>query len=351
MDKFSSKAEKKVRPSFEKRTTVFVDTVQNRNLPVYIEATGVLESVDRMELYSEVQGVMLPDGGRFKAGNRFANGSVLVSIKSDDQRAQLVAQRSAFQSLLTSVMPDIRIDYSREFAEWNTYLNGLDPLKPLPKLPTVSNQKLKAFLTGRSIFSQYYSLQNLEIILQKYVIRAPYSGELVEANVNPGTVIRPGQKLGVFVRPGNYELKSSIDAQNASRLKIGQDVEVYREGATSEKWRGKISRINTSVDQQNQMVQFFVKVASQDLKEGMFLQARINSKSAEDAFEIPRSVLQDKNEVFVVADSILITQKITPVHFTKNTVIVKGLKNGQLVLNKVPPGSFSGMKVEIYSAD
>ena len=95
----------------DKITTVFTEKVMLTSVPVYIESTGVLEAVEKLELFSEVQGIMLPDGGKFKEGISFRKGQVLVALKSNDIRAQLVAQRSSFQRTLTAVMPDLKLDY------------------------------------------------------------------------------------------------------------------------------------------------------------------------------------------------------------------------------------------------
>lgn len=350
MGALSNKKENKPKPSFENVATVFVDTVELKSIPIFTESTGVLEAINRTELFSEVQGVMKADGGRFKAGNRFSQGQALIRLKADDQQAQLVAERSSFESLLNSIMPDLRIDYAESFAEWDQYLKSMDPQTILPSLPTVKNDKLKAFLTGRNVFSQFYRLKNLELVVAKYVITAPFSGELVESNVDPGTVVRPGQKLGVFVQPGLYELRSSLDVVAMSRLKVGQNVNLHIDGVSDKSWSGKISRINTSVEQESQMSEFFVRVQANDLKEGMFLKAQVQAQEVENAFSLPRSVLQAGDKVFVVEDSILVEQVVTPLHYDQENVVLSGLKTGQLALNKVPPGVFPGMKVKIYRA-
>lgn len=328
--------------------TVFTTQVQNDTIPVFVNSTGVLEAVNRLELFSEVQGVMEADNGKFKAGNSFQKGDLLISIRSKDQEAQLFAQRSTFESTVTSIMPDLKADYPAEFPKWKAYLNNFSTKRTTIELPEVKSDKLKSFLVGRGIYSSYHSLKNIEIVNSKYNIRAPYDGVLISANIDPGTVIRPGQALGIFIQPSVYELETSTDALTAERLDIGQKVMLQRQGNSHKIWEGKISRLVRAIDKNSQMSTFFVEVKSTDLKEGLFLQARVKANEIANAFEISRASLVDGNKVFVVEKDSLVLKQIKNEYFNQNKVIISGLKNGDQVLTQVPPSAFEGMKVSVY---
>lgn len=332
-------------------TTVFTEAVQNDSVAIFVQSTGVLEATKRLEIYAEVQGQMMPDNGRFKAGNSFKKGELLVSIRSNDQQAQLFSQRSSFESALTAVMADLKIDYPEEFPKWEAYLQSYSSDKAVPKLPETKSEKLNAFLVGRGIYSNYHSLKNTEIINGKYNIRAPYDGVLISANADPGTVIRQGQALGVFIQPLKYEMETSIDAVSAERLEIGQKVNLTMEGLADKKWEGTITRLVKAVDQSSQMSTFFVTVNGKDLKEGMYLQAEVEATKIPNSFEISRSALIEGNKVYVVQADTLSLKNIHVEYFNQNTAIVTGLKNRDQVLVKVPPSAFEGMQVAIYKED
>lgn len=347
-DMLGKQKEKKAFQAGPKITTVFTETVKNDSIPIFIESTGVLEAVKRMELFSEVQGVMEADNGRFKAGNAFQRGDLLLVIRSNDQQAQLYAQRSAFESAVTAIMPDLKIDFPDEYGAWERYLNDYSSDQLVRELPEVQSEKLKSFLVGRGIYSSYHSLRNLEIINAKYRIQAPYDGVLITANVDPGTVIRPGQALGVFIQPNQYEMETSIDANSAEHLKIHQKVELKRQGVNDQMWTGEISRLVKAIDASSQMSTFFVYVNSEELKEGLFMRATVEANKIPNAFEISRSALVNDNQVYVVHADTLVLKEIKSVYFGQNTVVLTGLKDGEEVLNKVPPSAFPGMSVSIY---
>ncbi len=347
---FLAKPAERNKPTEKERViTVFTDEVELRDIAIEVNTTGSLRAKDRMELFSEVQGLMLPDNGRFKEGNSFSKGEILLSLRSDDARANVVAQRSTFERSLSSIMADLRLDFPSSFASWENYLQSIDVNSALPALPQVNDSKLKSYLTGRSIYSNYYSVRNAEINLSRFQIIAPFSGVLISANVNPGTVVRPGQPLGIFVKPGVYELQASTDAGTVNRLAKGQKVQLYPDGNSGKKYEGKILRVNASIDPQTQMSDFFVEVHSEELKEGQFMRLDVQAETIQAAYEIDRSALQDSRLAYVVEDQILKQKEITVLHTTEKTAIIQGVEDGDVILIKLPPAVFEGMKVLVYA--
>ena len=85
------------------------------------------------------------------------------------------------------------------------------------------------------------------------------------------------------------------------------------------------------------------------LEEGMYVKTNIMAPEVENAYELSRSVIFDKNQVFVVEDSILVQKTIEPLFYKEKSVVISGLKDGEHVLSKLPTGAYPGMKVTIYT--
>ena len=215
--------EKKQRPQPEKIIqAVFTETVKNQSIPIVVSESGRLVAKNRMAIYAEVQGVMEVNRKDFKPGASYNKGEIMVKIRSDDFYANLQAQKSVLQNLITSIMPDLRLDYPGSYVKWDQYLREFDVHKPLSDLPHTSSEKEKFFITGKNIYTTYYNTRNQEIILQKYTLRAPFDGILIDAVVNPGTVVRPGQKLGEYIDPKVYELEVAVGKQLLQSLVVGE---------------------------------------------------------------------------------------------------------------------------------
>ncbi|MFT7113505.1 MAG: membrane fusion protein (multidrug efflux system) [Candidatus Azotimanducaceae bacterium] len=348
MDFLGSPKEPKVLKPSNSITTVFAATVKNEEIPVFVTSSGVLQALNRVELFSEVQGVMETDNGKFKPGNSFKKGDVLISIRSKDQEAQLFSQRASFESAITAIMPDLKADFPEAFTAWDNYLNDFSNAVSIADLPEVKTQILKSFLVGRGIYTSFHQLKNSEIINAKYALKAPFDGVLIAANTTPGSLIRPGQALGTFIQPKNFELESAIDALTAERLKVGQKVSLSLQGLPEKTWNGKISRLVKAIDPTSQMSTFYVSVSGSDLKEGMYLQAMVKAQKIQSAFELPRGALLADMQVYVVEKEALVLKTVKPQHYTSETVIITGLSDNTLVLTKVAPSAFEGMKVTIY---
>jgi multidrug efflux pump subunit AcrA (membrane-fusion protein) len=338
----------KPRPKFNKQIkTVFVENIENRDIPIILSANGNLIARNKIEIFSEVSGVLKASKKLFKAGTNYNRGEALLSINSDEFLAGLQAQKSSLYNLITAILPDLRLDYPNQFNKWEGFLKGFDINKSTPKLPEFSSDKEKYFISGRGIVSAYYNVKNLEVRFGKHQIRAPFSGILTEALVSPGTLVRVGQKLGEFIDPRVYEMEVSINSEFADLLKVGNSVALTNLEKTKN-YTGKVVRVNGKVDQVSQTIKAFIDVKHPDLKEGMFLEANLTAKSETEAVEIPRKLLVDNKAVYIVKnDSILSLVAVKPVYFGSEIVVIKGLENNDKILTQTLPGAFDGMIVKI----
>ena len=327
--------------------TVFVDTVKNRTVPLVVPANGNLKAKKRVELYSEVQGVFRPGSKLFRTGQEYAAGQTLIRIDADEYYASVQSAKSSLYNLLTSIMPDLRLDYPEIYPKWQDYLNNFDIEKTTPPLPEMGSEKEKFFITGRLIVSNYYNVKNLEQRLSKYTIAAPFNGVLTEALVTEGTLIRSGQKLGEFINTGEFELEVSVSKTYGDFLKVGKEVELYNLEKTN-KYTGKVTRVNGRVDQGSQTITVSIEVDGDDLKEGQYLEASLEAREEANAIEINRSLLLDNDQIFVVKDSILDLMYVDPIYFTDKTVVLKNVPDGEVIVSKPLSGAYAGMLVKVY---
>jgi len=326
--------------------TVFTEIVSNKNIPLVISTNGNLIAKNRIEIFAEVQGVLENTSKEFKQGTSYNKGETIIKINSDEFYANLQAQKSNLFNVITAIMPDIRLDYPNEYTKWQSYLQSFDTNKSILKLPETNSDKEKFFISGRGITTAYYNVKNLEVKLNKYNIRAPFRGIITESLVNKGTLIRQGQKLGEFIDPSVYEVAVSIKSEFRDLLKIGKDVKLHNL-ENSKTWIGKVIRINGKVDTQTQTIKAFIQVSGKNLKEGQYLSIELQAKAEENAFEVSRNLLVDNSKLYIIKDSILDLVNVNTVFENQNTVVVKGLKDGTVLLSKPVPGSHKGMLVKI----
>lgn len=325
--------------------TVYVETVTNSEVPIVVSANGNLVAKNKVELFTEVQGLLETSGKEFRPGISFRKGETILKINSNEFYATILAQRSNLQNLIASIMPDMRLDYSESYAAWYAYLKAFDVNQTTKKLPETNSDREKLFVTARNIYNTYYTIKNLEERLVKYRITAPFSGTITEANVNKGALVRSGQKLGEFINPSVYELEVNVNSMYVNLLQKGKQV-VLNDIEKQQQYTGTVTRINARVDQNTQTVTVFIEVQDKNLREGMYLEANIPIQKAKNAIEIDRKLLVDTNKLFVVNSKTLDLVQVTPIHSNDTKVVVKGLPDGATILTQVLPNAYKGLIVQ-----
>ncbi|MEO9871950.1 efflux RND transporter periplasmic adaptor subunit [Ekhidna sp.] len=311
-----------------------------------ISATGTLRAKEKIEIFSEVQGLLLPNNPAFKEGNIFQKGRPVIKINDAEYLAQLKSSKSNFMSQIAAILPDMEIEFPKAAQKWEKYLREFDVDQPLRPLPKVESDEVKFFITGRNIIQSYYNVKNQEERLGKYTIYAPFSGVLTEANVNPGALVRNGQKLGELIDPSVFELKIMVPASQNEYLKMGSSATLKTVEGRSE-YSGKISRINPKINQQTQTIEVYVEVSHPDLKEGQYLNAKIRGEKIFDVVPITSNLLTANESVYVVRNEQLELQKVEPINYVEDSLVVRGLKPGTWLVKQAIASAYPGMKVEV----
>ena len=333
-------------PAVRASTAVVVDAlaIKNETVKTYVTITGRLQPEDKIDIFSEVSGLLETPEKPFKTGIFFREGEILLRINDDEARQNLLAQKNSFINALARVVPDLKIDYPEIYEPWRNYLLNLEADEPLPQLPSVQTEQQKLFLTGRNIYTQYHSIQQLEKRLDKYVIGAPFPGVITEVNINEGTLVRSMQKLGEFVRTGVFELEASVGINELSYISVGDEVDLTTT-VSNEQYRGVISRINAKVDQQTQTIKVYIRVWGSELKAGMYMSGSILADVYENAVRIPRESILSGNQVFVVQDSTAQLRGVEIMKLTEDEAVLQGIPEGTVVITEERNKSFEGTKV------
>lgn len=309
---------------------VNVSTFETGSFPTEIRITGRVASVDRVELFSEVQGVLISGDRPFRTGNRFQEGDVLVRLDNTEAALELASTRSRFQSALSAMLPEIRLDFPDRFETWAAYVEDINPKEPLPQFPEITDRTERFFFSANDIFGQYFSIRSAESRLEKFTIKAPFNGELRMADTFPGTLISPGVKLGEFFGD-THELESFVSVSDLDFIENGSRV-TLKSPALEQELTGRISRIGRSVDPTTQAFPVFVEISSPKLRDGLYLEGRIRGRTLDDVSEIPRNLLTRENTVMVIEDGIATHRNVEPVYFNRETVLVRGLSSSDQVI-------------------
>ena len=351
LSRFLSQQKDPPRPKVAGTTVKAVDTLQVHlsSVPTTLSVQGELSAYDKIDLFSEVTGTLEKTERPFKVGTYFPKGAVLIKVKQEEAKLSLLSQKSSLLNAVTQLMPDLKIDYPESYQHWKAYLDSFEVEAPIQTFPEPVSDQEKYFIASRDLYSQYYTIKSQEERLDKYTLYAPFSGVITAASINPGAVVRTGQKLGELMSTGRYELEATVALRDLKYISTGNPVELYSEDIEGS-WNGKIRRISDQVDAGTQTVRLFISVNGSDLKENMYLRGDIVASNIDSAFALPRNLLHDQHGVFVVRDSVLRLQTVDVLKINDESAIIRGIEAGTPILAQPIPDAFDGMKVRINNS-
>ena len=332
------------KPSMSRQNPIKILTVKNEDIQLPIEITGPLYAYNKVELYAEVTGVLQETSKRFKEGYRFKEDEVLIRIDDEVYKNNLLSQKSSLLNQLTLLLPDLSIDFPERSVQWEGYLRNLDIKKPLNPLPSPASEKERYYIASRNIYNQYYTIKSMEAILAKYTLSAPFNGVVTESSINPGTLVRVGQKLGEFTSTDLYEMEAAVDLSEANRLKVGMEVTLQTEDLQGS-FKGRIQRINSVIDRKSMSVKVYIHISDSRLRDGMYMMGNLLGEPVPFAYMVSKDLLVGENQLFTVEDSVLRLLKVEIVGERGGQIIVRGLEDGTRILGGVWKEAKEGIKI------
>ena len=319
---------------------------EQKAIATQLEVQGELVAFDKIDIFSEVNGTLKSTTKPFKVGSYFPKGSVLISVDDEETKLNLLSQKSTLLNAITQMMPDLKIDYSESFQQWQTYLDNFDVEGAIQAFPEPVNKQEKYFIASKNLHSQYYSILSAEERLGKYVIRAPFGGVVTQTSINPGALVRSGQKLGELMNTANYELEVTVPLSDLKYLNIGNAVTLASDDIEGE-WKGRVKRVNNQLDPGTQMVKVFISISGQNLREGMYLTGNVAAGLEKDVIEIAKNLLVNQEAIYIVQDTLLALEPVEVIRIMDETALIRGVKEGTAILKSKLPNAFAGMKVKI----
>ncbi|MFW6145263.1 MAG: efflux RND transporter periplasmic adaptor subunit [bacterium] len=323
--------------SMKQENVLYVKTKKVINEPVVSPVTqrGRVSSYEIVSLAAEVNGRIMKGNVPFKEGEHFTKGDLLIRIYNEDVKATLTAGRSNFLQKLSSILPDLQVDFPEEYDKWKQFFTSIKVHEQLPELPEIHSEKEQVFMASAGILSEYYSLEQQEINLNKYNIYAPFDGSFKQVKRQVGAVAGTGTDLASIVRTDRLEVKVPVPPEEAKWIEPGNKVTLT--GPEGYQASGTVTRIADFLDENTQSVNVYIKYlpsGKRSFKIGEFVDANFEIQKQTVGIAIPREALIDGAKVYVVKDQQLQKQKVTPVRTLNDTVLISGLDDGTLVVTE-----------------
>jgi len=332
----------------EKYLYVKAKKVTNKKISADITHRGRVASYESVSLASEVNGRIMEGEVPFKEGENFEKGDLLVRIYDEDTRAAITSGKSNFLRTLSSILPDLKVDFPEEYKKWKAFFNSVNVHRELPELPSINSEKERVFMASMGVLTEYYSLKQQEIKLDKFHLYAPFDGAFTKVQRQVGAVANMGANLASIIRTDRLEVVVPVPPQDAKWIKEGNSV--YLKDKDGHKARAEVSRIAEFLDERTQSVNVYVKyipTGTERFKVGEFVTATFNSSRKVKGFSIPREALIDGQNVYLVEEQHLQRKQVKLERSLNDNSIISGIEDGKWVVTESLVDVSEDVKVKI----
>ena len=330
----SMKPEPPRRPETDLKRFVKAETVKYEDLVSSVSREGRVSSSSEVTLVAEASGKIEKGTVVLRKGASFKKGQLIAEIYKDEVELALKARKSSFLTTITTILPDLKIDFPNEYEKYHAFFNELDINKNLPPLPTATDEKLKIFLASRYVLGEYYGILQDEKKLSRHSFYAPFNGTFTQVNYEVGGYVNAGGQIAKMIRTDELEIEVPVENTLSKWIKIGDEVLVSSK-TNPKPMKGSVVRKAAFIDANSQSRSIFVNVeysAKNELLMGEYMVVEFPGQNIEAAMEIPRSAVFNTNEVFTVVDGKLKKQVLDIVKYDETTLIFRGLEEGAKVV-------------------
>lgn len=330
-------------------TTVETLTARAGKVTVQLPSQGIVEPVRAATLAAEVAGRVVEVSPRFEAGERFAEGELLVRLEDADYQAALIqAEANLAEARAALVTEKARAEQAaRDWEKLGSKQPAGDLVLRKPQLASAEARVSAA--TG--------ALEKARRDLERTRITAPFPGRLRAKRTELGSYLAPGAPVADLASTGAHRVRLPVNVEDLAFLPNGGDhadvpvtLEADAAGRTHT-WQGKILRTEGEVERASRSIYLVAEAGEKDahdlLQPGLFVRAKIRGVTFDNLFRVPRAAFLDRDRVILVdANDRLRFQQVEVLRADGPDVLVSGgLKNGDRICLTALAAPVEGMEV------
>lgn len=346
------KKETKEKPVATAEKIVYVPVLNSKNVQrtEKLEAYGQITPNLQLDVVFEVQGKLKAGNIQLKPGVSFKKGQILYSVDRIEQLYSIFSRRTAFASLITSILPDLNVDFSDEFKKWESFALSIYEGEELPPIPNFNSNKEKRFISSKNILSEYYGIKSQEARLDKYFYIAPFSGSVLNVYLEPGSMVSPGGRIATIVKTDDYEVSVPIQKEDIETFKKAKTIN-FTNPAGEFIGVGKLKRISELLNQSTQSVNAYFTIQlnkGYKIYQGDFVNLITETDVVKETVALPMAALQ-KNKVQYLNNDKIESRTIYISAKNEDTVYVSGLDDNMKVvlspvINKIDSLMYKGVE-------
>lgn len=267
-----------MQPPPEAVTTI---VARQETWPATLSAIGTVAAVQGVTVSADLPGIV--ERIAFQSGKAVRKGDVLVELDTRQEQAQLAAAEAQLE-LAT-------LNYKR--------------MQGLVEQDAVSRAEYDAAAAAHK--QAEARIREIRATIARKTIRAPFSGVLGIRQVNLGQYLTGGDAVVPLQSLNPIYVNFGVPQQDAVRMRPGRDVTVTAGDLGRRELSGRISAVDSVVDETTRNVQVQATLANPGgrLRPGMFVQTQITVGADRHVITLPASAINYApygDSVFIVTE-------------------------------------------------
>ena len=318
-------------------TTVTSAKVKKVDWAPSLTAVGSITPVQGATISAELPGMVSEIG--FESGRPVKKGSLLVKLDSSAEQAQL---RSAQ-------------------AEAELAKADFDRARDLAQRKVISKAEFDA---AASRYTQRKAaVDNMQSVIDKKEIRAPFDGSAGIREVNPGQMVPAGQKLVTLQALDKVFVDFFLPQQQLGKVEVGMPVKMTTDAIDGLAFKGVLSAINSAIDPATRAVSLQATIDNGEhaLRAGMFARVEVLLPETHPTLIIPSTavayapygnsvyVIEKKKDEKTGKDALVLRQQFVRTGETRGDFVsvTEGLKEGDEIVSTGVFKMRNGMDVAV----
>ena len=197
--------------------------------------------------------------------------------------------------------------------------------------------------------------------LSESTVRAPASGVITTKAVDAGDRVKDGDQLFQLANISELEFEATVPSEYAAQVRPGDAVLLAVTGNGGAPVRGRIARVNATVDPATRQLKVYVSVPNRDrrLVGGLFASGRVILRQVKGAIAVPQTALRADSTagtsyVLVVANGRIAKRAVTAGAVDEQAGLVEitnGLAAGDVVVAGPVQGLAAGDVVTVAGGE
>ena len=336
-------------------TTVRVQSVSRETVTLKVHSQGSVMPSMESQLIPEVSGRVVWMSPKLVAGGFFNKGDALIRVEPQNYNNSRDRARASL----------VRAEAEREHAAFeHRRLQSLAE-RQLTSRSQLENALRVLRVAEASLAEARASFSQAQQDVGRTEISAPFTGLVRSENVDIGQFVSRGTPIASIYASDQVEVRLPISDRQLAYLNIpiGRRGELAADAqpkvtpstefaGQEVNWNGSIVRAEAAIDTSSRMMFLVARVQADDqaipLSVGLFVNADIEGRKADNVVTLPRTALRDNNQVLVVgSDNKLRFREIKLLRLYHNDLLIEaGLNDGEQVCVSPIQTAIDGMTVK-----